>query len=153
MGIDYDDLSRKQYRKNIDEFKPDHASYNAQRSKTSSASTSAALVAQASGASGSEREIQEATADLYRDANTFIYADHVPSEDAIDRVVGKINLEYAGLILLILIGVMIIDVRNNVLMRTSTVLLSELNSQENDPTKLKETLPTSTRRIDYTTKR
>jgi pre-mRNA-splicing factor SYF2 len=89
-------LSRKQYRKNIDEFKPDYASYNAQRSKTSSSNNSAAIIA-AAAASGSisksDREIQEATDDLYRDAHSFVYADHVPSEDAIDRVVGKINLE------------------------------------------------------------
>ena len=32
---------------------------------------------------------------LYRDANTLIYGDSNPTEDAIDRVVGKINQEYA----------------------------------------------------------
>ena len=33
---------------------------------------------------------------LYRDANSLLYADNRPSEDAIDRVVGKINAEYAA---------------------------------------------------------
>lgn len=31
---------------------------------------------------------------LYRDANSLLYADNKPTEDAIDRVVGKINQEY-----------------------------------------------------------
>ena len=31
---------------------------------------------------------------LYRDANSLLYADNKPSEDAIDRVIGKINREY-----------------------------------------------------------
>lgn len=30
---------------------------------------------------------------FYRDANTLLYADNKPTEDAIDRVVGKINQE------------------------------------------------------------
>lgn len=36
---------------------------------------------------------------LYRDANTLLYADSKPSEDAIDRVVSKINTEYVPLAL------------------------------------------------------
>jgi pre-mRNA-splicing factor SYF2 len=37
---------------------------------------------------------QRMTADnFYRDANTLLYADNKPTEDAIDRVVGKINRE------------------------------------------------------------
>ena len=35
-----------------------------------------------------------AAENLYRDANTLIYGDSKPSEDAIDRVVSKINIEY-----------------------------------------------------------
>ena len=34
-----------------------------------------------------------AAENLYRDANTLIYGDSKPSEDAIDRVVSKINKE------------------------------------------------------------
>lgn len=51
-------------------------------------------------ASGSSSEVairsQEqklAAENLYRDANTLIYGDNKPSEDAIDRVVSKINKE------------------------------------------------------------
>lgn len=32
---------------------------------------------------------------LYRDANSLNYADNKPSEEAIDRVVNKLNQEYA----------------------------------------------------------
>ena len=35
-----------------------------------------------------------AAENLYRDANTLIYGDNKPSEDAIDRVISKINKEY-----------------------------------------------------------
>ena len=31
---------------------------------------------------------------MYRDANSLLYADNKPSEDAIDRVISKINKEY-----------------------------------------------------------
>jgi hypothetical protein len=36
---------------------------------------------------------QLAAANLYRDANSMLYADNKPSEEAIDRVVAKINKE------------------------------------------------------------
>lgn len=42
----------------------------------------------------SSEEQRIAAENLYRDANTLIYGDNKPSEDAIDRVVGKINKEY-----------------------------------------------------------
>ena len=64
-------------------FKPDLASYNKQRAAADGASS--ALVGSSAALAASE--------DLYRDANSFVYADHKPSEDAIDRVIGKINLE------------------------------------------------------------
>lgn len=37
---------------------------------------------------------QLAAESLYRDANSLLYADNKPSEDAIDRVVSKMNKEY-----------------------------------------------------------
>ncbi len=41
---------------------------------------------------------QVAAEGLYRDANSLLYADNKPSDEAIDRVIGKINQEYvAGL--------------------------------------------------------
>jgi pre-mRNA-splicing factor SYF2 len=41
----------------------------------------------------SAQEQQLARESLYRNANTLIYGDNKPSEDAIDRVVGKLNQE------------------------------------------------------------
>lgn len=38
-------------------------------------------------------EQRMAADNFYRDANTLLYADNKPTEDAIDRVVGKINRE------------------------------------------------------------
>ena len=37
---------------------------------------------------------QLAAESLYRDANSLLYADNKPSEEAIDRVISKINKEY-----------------------------------------------------------
>ena len=37
---------------------------------------------------------QLAAESLYRDANSLLYADNKPSEDAVDRVISKINKEY-----------------------------------------------------------
>ena len=44
------------------------------------------------------QEQRLAAENLYRDANTLIYGDNKPSEDAIDRVVGKINKEYDNIL-------------------------------------------------------
>lgn len=73
----------------MDIFKPDHKSYNDQRKAAKGPSS--ALIASTS----SSAAALAAAEDLYRDANSFVYADHKPSEDAIDRVIGKINMEYA----------------------------------------------------------
>lgn len=70
----------------LDDFKPDLAAYNKQRE---AALQSDALVA---AASGSELMTTDNTG-LYRDANSFVYADHKPTEDQIDRVIGKLNAE------------------------------------------------------------
>lgn len=43
----------------------------------------------------SAQQQQMAADNLYRDANSMLYGDSKPSEDDIDRVVGKINQEYA----------------------------------------------------------
>ncbi|KAL8293213.1 hypothetical protein RQP46_000907 [Phenoliferia psychrophenolica] len=80
---DYDDIARRKYKKDLDVFKPDLVSYNKQRALTDGASS--ALVGTSTALLAAE--------DLYRDANSFVYADHKPSEDAIDRVIGKINLD------------------------------------------------------------
>lgn len=56
-----------------------------------SSSKDRSLVASSSSTSASALAAAE---DLYRDANTLAYGDNKPSEDAIDRVVSKMNLEY-----------------------------------------------------------
>ncbi|GAA5927043.1 hypothetical protein JCM10213_005564 [Rhodosporidiobolus nylandii] len=83
---DYDDVARRKYKKDLDDFKPDLAAYNKQRE---AALQSSALVA---AASGSELTTTDNTG-LYRDANSFVYADHKPTEDQIDRVIGKLNAD------------------------------------------------------------
>lgn len=54
-------------------------------------------------ASGSGSALQAAASeDLYRDANSLVYADNKPSEEAIDRVVSKLNKEYVSALNLII---------------------------------------------------
>ncbi|CEQ39704.1 SPOSA6832_01260 [Sporobolomyces salmonicolor] len=86
---DYDDIARRKYKKDLDDFKPDLAAYNAQRAAAESSSQ--ALIASGSGSGEGTVAQHLAAQDLYRDANSFIYADHKPTEDQIDRVIGKLN--------------------------------------------------------------
>ncbi|GAA94430.1 uncharacterized protein L969DRAFT_97364 [Mixia osmundae IAM 14324] len=87
---EYDDASRRKYKRDIDALKPDLKSYNAQR-----AAAMGTIIASTSGdPSGDSAVSQKAAAELlYRDANSFVYADHKPTEDAIDTVISKMNLD------------------------------------------------------------
>ncbi|KAL7340250.1 SYF2 splicing factor-domain-containing protein [Rhodotorula toruloides] len=82
---DYDDIARRKYKKDLDDFKPDLAAYNKQREAVTQTD---ALVASASG--GEVGPVLDNTG-LYRDANSFVYADHKPTDEQIDRVIGKLN--------------------------------------------------------------
>ncbi|KIK00981.1 hypothetical protein K443DRAFT_678770 [Laccaria amethystina LaAM-08-1] len=91
--------ARRRYKKDLDLIKPDMEAYNKQKAIAMgyapgvlvgfnpSAATSASALQMAV----SSQEQKLAAENLYRDANTLIYGDNKPSEDAIDRVVGKIN--------------------------------------------------------------
>ncbi|KJA25271.1 hypothetical protein HYPSUDRAFT_135126 [Hypholoma sublateritium FD-334 SS-4] len=87
--------ARRRYKKDLDQIKPDLEAYNKQKAiamghvgslvgfnPTAGSSSEVAVISQ---------EQRLAAENLYRDANTLIYGDSKPSEDAIDRVVGKIN--------------------------------------------------------------
>ncbi|GAA6064555.1 hypothetical protein JCM10212_005782 [Sporobolomyces blumeae] len=90
----YDDVARIKYKKDLDDFKPDLEAYNAQKAATAgSSSSSQALQVLATSGSAGEGTVAEHLAGqgLYRDANSFVYADHKPTEDQIDRVIGKLN--------------------------------------------------------------
>ncbi|CAE6469967.1 unnamed protein product [Rhizoctonia solani] len=80
--------ARRKYKKDLDLIKPDLAAYQAQKE---------AAMGQGSAiqgfSSGSSSNAVTASEHLYRDANTLLYGDNKPSEEAIDRVVGKLNLD------------------------------------------------------------
>ena len=101
---DYDDSARRKYKRDMDAFKPDLEAYRGQREQA--IANGMAIEAGPSGSAGSSMDLihgyQSGSVipggdQLYRDANSFVYADHKPSDDAIDRVVGQINQEYANL--------------------------------------------------------
>lgn len=91
------DAARKRYKKDLDQLKPDLEAYTRQKEAAlglipgalsrAGPSKDKSLVASSSVASTLAAEA------LYRDANTLAYGDNKPSEDAIDRVVSKINEE------------------------------------------------------------
>ncbi|KAG1740493.1 mRNA splicing factor SYF2, partial [Suillus paluster] len=64
--------ARRRYKKDLDLIKPDLVAYSRQKE---------AVLGLAPGS----------LSNFYRDANTLLYADNKPTEDAIDRLVGKIN--------------------------------------------------------------
>ncbi|KAI1792428.1 SYF2-domain-containing protein [Ganoderma leucocontextum] len=100
------DAARRKYKKDLDFIKPDLESYNRQKevalglaagtlTKNGQGSGSSALTAfDPSGGTlvgPSSLQQQLAAESLYRDANSLLYADNKPSEDAVDRVISKIN--------------------------------------------------------------
>jgi len=85
--------ARRRYKKDLDHIKPDLVAYNKQKAIAMGQSPGT-LVGFNPGHSEmavTNQEQRLAAESLYRDANTLIYGDSNPSEDAIDRVVSKIN--------------------------------------------------------------
>ncbi|KAI0319335.1 SYF2-domain-containing protein [Amylostereum chailletii] len=95
--------ARRKYKKDIDHLQPDMVAYNRQK-EIAMGLAPGTLVRQAEGSSSSDpkqpsnmqvvptsQQQQLAAESLYRDANSLLYADNTPSEDAIDRVISKIN--------------------------------------------------------------
>ena len=102
--------ARRRYKKDLDQIKPDLVAYNRQKevamglapgtlvtsfNPTAGSSSSAMQVVPTS------QQQQLAAENLYRDANSMLYGDSKPSEDAIDRVVGKINKECVDFIFIL----------------------------------------------------
>ena len=95
---DDSDAVRRKYKKDLDHLKPDLEAYNRQKeialglatgTLTKAGSSSSAVIP-------TSQEQQLAAESLYRNANTLIYGDNKPSEEAIDKVVSKINQECAS---------------------------------------------------------
>ena len=87
---------------------------------------------------------QLAAESLYRDANTLLYADNKPSEEAIDRVVAKMNKECAHPPCQPLCYVL--TLRN-------TASTKRSDSPGSGPTKIRATLHTSTNATGCSTRR
>jgi len=80
--------ARRKYKKDLDFIRPDLEVYNKQKALAMTQGSGALSTTEAAVTSEEQRLAAE---NLYRDANTLIYGDNKPSEDAIDRMVTKIN--------------------------------------------------------------
>ncbi|KAJ1309944.1 hypothetical protein OPQ81_006703 [Rhizoctonia solani] len=78
--------ARRKYKKDLDLIKPDLAAYQAQKEAAMGQGSAIQTFS-----SGSSSNAVTASENLYRDANTLLYGDNKPSEEAIDRVVSKLN--------------------------------------------------------------
>ncbi|KAK0205455.1 SYF2-domain-containing protein [Desarmillaria ectypa] len=89
--------ARRRYKKELDLIRPDLVAYNKQKEiamglapgTLTSFDPKNGSMSTAVGPTTLEQQL--AHDNLYRDANTLMYGDSKPSEDAIDRVVSKIN--------------------------------------------------------------
>jgi len=92
------DQARKKYKKDLDLLKPDLVAYNRQK-EIALGLAPGTLVKTSTDEKGKQVAIHTPNAaqqlaaheDLYRDANTLIYADNKPSEEVIDKMVAKLN--------------------------------------------------------------
>lgn len=95
--VDDSDAVRRKYKKDLDHLKPDLEAYNRQK-EIALGLAPGALTKAGEGSSAvvpTSQEQRLAAENLYRNANTLIYGDNKPSEEAIDKVVSKINQECA----------------------------------------------------------
>lgn len=95
LPTDDSDAVRRKYKKDLDHLKPDLEAYNRQK-EIALGLVAGTLTKAGEGSSAvvpTSQEQQLAAENLYRNANTLIYGDNKPSEEAIDKVVSKINQE------------------------------------------------------------
>jgi len=93
--------ARRKYKKDLDLLQPDLEAYNRQKEialglapgTLSKKSASTSDLPETGEALPSALAQQAASELLYRDANTLLYADNKPTEEAIDRVVAKLNTD------------------------------------------------------------
>jgi len=92
--------ARRRYKKDLDQIKPDLVAYNRQKEIAMGLAPGSLVTSfnPTTGASSSSTQVvatsqqqQLAAENFYCDANSMLYGDNKPNEDAIDRVVGKIN--------------------------------------------------------------
>ncbi|KAG7095633.1 hypothetical protein E1B28_006356 [Marasmius oreades] len=88
--------AHRKYKKDLDLLKPNLVAYQQQKEVALGLGTGALMNFDNKSSSSQQvfsttHEQQLAAENLYRDANTLIYGDSKPSEEAIDKVVSKIN--------------------------------------------------------------
>lgn len=148
VTLDDAHAARRRYKKDLDLIKPDLEAYNKQKAIALGQGSSSLTSFDASGSSSEVAAISQeqrlAAESLYRDANTLLYGDSKPSEDAIDRVVSKINQESVS---------SITPFFSLLIPFTCTVSTRRVNSLASASTKRKEILPISTNTTGCSTRR
>lgn len=95
---DYQDHAWRRYNKNLRTTKPDLIAYNKQKESALGLAAGTLVPAGATNdslaAAGSSKSGLSGAEDLYRSSETMSYGDHKPSDDAVDRVMSKINKEW-----------------------------------------------------------
>lgn len=94
---DAEDEAFKKYNRDIRNTKADLVAYERQKEAALGLAPGTLVPAGATSASlatSSRSKGLTASEDLYRGAHTLAYGDSKPSEEAVDRVIGKINKEY-----------------------------------------------------------
>jgi pre-mRNA-splicing factor SYF2 len=129
-AIDLESTSHRKYKKDLDLLKPDLVTYNPEKERALGLEPGTLVKVEENGrmtltARAKEHDMMvsgmsnhlviaysniiilgataggTAAEGLYRDANSLSYADNKPSEEAIDRVVNKLNNEYVTVVCLL----------------------------------------------------
>lgn len=82
--IDAEQVSQRRYKKDLAYIKPNMASYNKQKEQALGLPPGTITDELAN-------PDKSSTVDLYREADSLIYADHKPSEEDLDRLTSKVN--------------------------------------------------------------
>lgn len=97
-GSDRDSNAQRAYDRDTLKLKPDLMAYNRQKEAALGLAPGSIVPVEAQKIEGRTGRIVAAKSktaeEFYGDSSTLSYGDNKPSDDAIDRVVGKINEEY-----------------------------------------------------------
>lgn len=96
VPIDDDDQARKKYKRDLDQLRPDLVAYNKQKEVALGLKPGTLVKTNDTGHQlvvPTQQQQLAAAESLYRDGNTLLYADNIPTEEVLDKMVAKLNKE------------------------------------------------------------